>query len=292
MEKEAKQHLIYGIVIAIVLIATVSYTVFTKNELSQEISQLQSTIQEQITTLEKTNAQQDQSIQNVESSLEQQGTEISSRISEVESQSEQRSAVLEESLQNLKLQNQDFSEVIDKVIPSVVSIQTNTGIGSGFIISKQGYIVTNYHVVDGISSGAIETSNGKRHQFRIVGFDSRADIAVLQINTSGLKVINFGNSNNLRVGEKVIAVGSPGGLDFSVSQGIVSAVGREDSRKREFVQIDVPINPGNSGGPLINAAGEVVGVNTQKITGFEGVGFALASNYVSDVVDDILRDNN
>jgi serine protease Do len=95
----------------------------------------------------------------------------------------------------------------------------------------------------------------------------------------------------LYVLERVIAVGSPGGFDFSVSQGIVSAVGRRDALAREFIQIDVPINPGNSGGPLINAQGKVVGVNTLKISEFEGIGFALTVNYVEKIVTEILEGN-
>ena len=95
----------------------------------------------------------------------------------------------------------------------------------------------------------------------------------------------------MRVGEKVIAVGNPGGLDFTVTQGIVSAVDRLDSKGNEYVQIDVPINPGNSGGPLINSDGRVIGVNTKKVSGFESLGFALEADLVRDIIDGVIEAN-
>ncbi|MEK6901521.1 MAG: trypsin-like peptidase domain-containing protein, partial [Nanoarchaeota archaeon] len=102
--------------------------------------------------------------------------------------------------------------------------------------------------------------------------------------------LRFGNSHNAKVGEKVIAIGNPGGLDFSVTQGIISATNRQDSNGNQYIQIDVPINPGNSGGPLINAEGKVLGVNTLKLVGFEGLGFALASSYVDDIITTIIEE--
>ena len=258
--------------------------------LSAQLEEQQQNLSSQITSLEQ---QVEQKTTQLNQSIQQRGNEIaglSGKLDEVQTQSQEEVAKLQDSLSRLKIENQDFSEVIDNSIPAVVSVLTNEGSGSGFIIDDDlGYVVTNYHVMEGATAAAIETSDGRRHRVSIVGFNERADIAVLQINATGLDSINFGNSDALRVGEKVIAVGNPGGFDFTVSQGIVSAVGRIDSKDRELVQIDVPINPGNSGGPLINGQGQVVGVNTLKISGFEGVGFALSANYVEDIIDDILE---
>lgn len=212
---------------------------------------------------------------------------LTGELGELKIESQKQLSSLEEQISGLKSEFKDFSEVIDEVLPSVVSVKTNIGVGSGFIIDSGGYIVTNYHVINGASAASVITSEGGAYAVSLVGTDINADIALLKIDASGLKKLSFGNSDNVKVGEKVIAVGNPGGLDFSVTQGIVSAVNREDSRGNLYIQIDVPINPGNSGGPLINTEGQVIGVNTLKLAGFEGVGFALASNNVEDVVDDL-----
>ena len=122
-----------------------------------------------------------------------------------------------------------------------------------------------------------------------MGYDSSADIAVLKINAPDLASLGFGNSDDVKVGEKVIAAGNPAGLAFTVTEGIVSAT-RTDTNGIKYIQTDVPINPGNSGGPLINVKAEVIGINNFKIGGFEGLGFAIASNDVSNVVNKIIND--
>ncbi|MBI2572379.1 trypsin-like peptidase domain-containing protein [Candidatus Woesearchaeota archaeon] len=300
MKREWKIHLIYGAVLLIVVLGLLVYqnnqektmrTEFTDrfDSLSQQLEQQRHNLSAQIASLGQ---EVDVKTTQLDKSIQERGQEIaglSGKLDEVETQSKEEVAKLQDSLSRLKLENQDFSQVIDDSIPSVVSISTNTGSGSGFIIDDNGNIVTNYHVIEGATAAVVETSDGRRHRVKVVGFNQRADVAVLQINATGLDPIRFGDSDSLRVGEKVIAVGNPGGFDFSVSQGIVSNTQRVDGSGRELVQIDVPINPGNSGGPLINAAGQVVGVNTLKIKDFEGIGFALSSNYVERIVEDILR---
>ncbi len=295
-----KIHLTYGFILLITIVGILSYTHsqqtriqsdFT-NQLSVLTQQLHDQEQNLSTQINQLEQSVNQKTSQLNQSIQERGDEIaglSGKLSDVETQSKQQVAQLQDSLSRLKIENQDFSQVIDDSVPSVVSISTNLATGSGFIIDRDGHIVTNYHVIKGATAAAVDTSNGERYRVKIIGYNERADVAVLQINATGLHSIQFGNSDNLKVGEKVIAVGSPGGYDFSVSQGIISATHRIDGIGRELVQIDVPINPGNSGGPLIDANGKVVGMNTLKIKDFEGVGFALSSNYVSDIVDTILE---
>ena len=157
---------------------------------------------------------------------------------------------------------------------------TNLGGGSGAIVSGDGYIVTNYHVVSGASAITITTSDNKKHQASVVGFHSGHDIAVLKMEGS-FSSLGFGSLDQVSIGESVIAVGNPSGLGFTVTQGIVSAK-RLGSNNVYYIQTDVPINPGNSGGPLINKKGEIIGLNNFKITGTEGLGFAVNADTVKD----------
>jgi S1-C subfamily serine protease len=183
--------------------------------------------------------------------------------------------------------------------------QTKTrtqALGSGFVMDKAGHIVTNYHVVAGASSVEISFSNSDNMKARIVGSDPSTDLAVLQIDarSRALSPLVFGNSDRVRVGDSVVAIGNPLGYDRSVTSGIVSAVQRAISAPNQFpidhvIQTDAPINHGNSGGPLINSRGEVVGVNAQIATGGNGsdgsigIGFAIPINTVRTVVAQLIK---
>lgn len=180
----------------------------------------------------------------------------------------------------------DFSGIIEEAVKSVVSIKTDVGQGSGFIISEEGYIVTNAHVLAGANYARALTYENKLVNAEPIGYDPNADLALLKIE-GGENYLKLGNSDNLRVGEKVIAVGNPYGLSFSVSEGIVSAIDRKYNNIEAYIQTDVALNPGNSGGPLINNKGEVVGINNFKVGGAEGLGFALESNYIEQVINNI-----
>ena len=294
MKRETKQHLIYTLVIILIISGVVWYehneTKETRKILTQEISKLSNQVSSLQNQLNEKIQQLKGNITDLNMNLEDRETEIKSltgELAQVKVENKQQVDQLQENIKKIKAQNQDFSSVIEDAIPSVISVRTNVGSGSGFIIQSNGYAVTNYHVIEDATAGNAVTSDGKSHTIRIVGFNKNADIAVLELSGEGFPKLRFGSSNNLDIGERVIAVGSPGGLDFTVTQGIVSAQ-RTENNGNELVQIDVPINPGNSGGPLINSAGKVVGVNTKKISGFEGVGFALASSYVDDIVDEII----
>ncbi len=208
----------------------------------------------------------------------------------------------------------DFVELIEKVAPAVVNIRTTErndpgarspfqrrapspqgdetprGEGSGFLISADGYVVTNAHVVDGASDVRVTLTDKREFKARIVGADVRTDLALVKIDASGLPTVRIGDVSRLRVGEWVLAIGSPFGLDSTVTAGIVSAKHRETGSDIAFLQTDVAVNPGNSGGPLINTRGEVVGVNSQilsPIGSYIGISFAIPIDEAMRVVDQL-----
>ncbi|NVK40462.1 MAG: DegQ family serine endoprotease [Oceanospirillaceae bacterium] len=165
-------------------------------------------------------------------------------------------------------------------------------LGSGFIISQDGYILTNHHVISGASKVLVRLNDRRELEAELVGSDERSDVAVLKIDASGLPVVRLGSSEKLEVGEWVLAIGSPFGFDHSVTAGIVSATERALANETyvPFIQTDVAINPGNSGGPLFNLDGEVVGVNSQIYTrsgGFMGLSFAIPIDVAIDVADQL-----
>jgi len=165
-------------------------------------------------------------------------------------------------------------------------------LGSGFIVSKDGYVLTNFHVIKDANEIIVRLSDRRELVAEIVGSDARSDIAVLKIEGDDLPVVKIGNSDSLKVGEWVLAIGSPFGFDYSVTAGIVSAKGRNLPRENyvPFIQTDVAINPGNSGGPLFNLDGEVIGINSQiysRTGGFMGLSFAIPINMVMSVVDQL-----
>ena len=168
--------------------------------------------------------------------------------------------------------------------------QRQTGLGSGFIIDGNGTILTNYHVVDGAQRIAVTLSDGKHYDAKVIGKDQKSDIAVIQIDAGrDLPAVTLGDSDRLEVGEWVMAIGNPFGLDHSVTSGIVSAKGRHIGAGPydNFIQTDASINPGNSGGPLINLQGEVVGINTAIFSqsgGNIGIGFAIPTNSVKELL--------
>ena len=172
------------------------------------------------------------------------------------------------------------------------------GSGSGFIISEDGYIVTNHHVVDGADRVIVRLSDRREYDAEVIGTDQRSDLALLRVEAEDLPYLKLGKSTDLKVGQWVLAIGSPFGLDYSVTAGIVSAKGRSLPTERgenyvPFIQTDVAINPGNSGGPLFNLDGEVVGVNSQIFTrsgGSIGLSFAIPSKVVRNIIEQ-LREN-
>jgi len=164
------------------------------------------------------------------------------------------------------------------------------GVGSGFILTGDGFIMTNAHVVDGADEVIVTLTDKREFKARIVGTDKRTDVAVVKIEASGLPAVKIGDSSRLKVGEWVMAIGSPFGLENSVTAGIVSAKQRDTGDYLPFIQTDVAINPGNSGGPLINMRGEVVGVNSQiysRSGGYMGIAFAIPMDEAVRVSDQL-----
>lgn len=170
-----------------------------------------------------------------------------------------------------------------------------SSLGSGVIISDEGYILTNHHVINGADKIRVVLSNGRNLDVTVAGTDPDTDIAVLKTNAEDLPVIAIGSANSLRVGDVVLAIGNPYGVGQTVTMGIVSATGRSQlgiNTYENFIQTDAAINPGNSGGALINARGELVGINTaifSKSGGSQGIGFAIPTSLAKGVMDQILK---
>jgi len=172
--------------------------------------------------------------------------------------------------------------------------QEHTSLGSGFILSADGYILTNNHVVDGADTVTVRLQDRRTLTAKVVGTDPNYDIAVLKVDASGLPAVSIGDSRTLKPGQWVLAIGSPFGLDYTVTQGIVSAIGRNlgsgDQPYTSFIQTDVPINRGNSGGPLFNLQGQVVGINSQIYSntgGYLGVSFSIPIDVAMNAVQQI-----
>ena len=164
------------------------------------------------------------------------------------------------------------------------------GVGSGFILTADGFVMTNAHVVEGADEVLVTLTDKREFKAKIVGVDKRTDVAVVKIDATGLPAVKVGDVSRLRVGEWVMAIGSPFGLESSVTAGIVSAKQRDTGDYLPFIQTDVAINPGNSGGPLINMRGEVVGINSQiysRSGGFQGISFAIPMDEAARVADQL-----
>jgi len=164
------------------------------------------------------------------------------------------------------------------------------GVGSGFILSADGYVMTNAHVVEGADELLVTLTDKREFKAKVIGADKRTDVAVVKIETTGLPAVKLGDVGKLKVGEWVMAIGSPFGLENSVTAGIVSAKARDTGDYLPFIQTDVAINPGNSGGPLINLRGEVVGINSQiysRSGGFMGISFAIPIDEAKNVADQL-----
>ena len=251
-------------------------------DLKNQISTLGSNLSSQIgfveTDLKKFKGQNQQEIKT-----------LSGLIDEIEQQSSIKLTELKNELKDIRIKSADFSAIVDDVLQSTVSIKTNVGQGSGAIVDRKGYIVTNVHVISGASTVKAVTYSGNTYDVNVIlGYDGSADIAVLKIDAPNLRAFSFGDSDDVKIGEKVIAAGNPAGLAFTVTEGIVSAF--RTFNGIGYLQTDVSINPGNSGGPLVSTKGEIVGINNFKVGGFEGLGFAISSNNVRSVVNKIISD--
>lgn len=189
-------------------------------------------------------------------------------------------------------ENDPFYEFFHHFAPQAPSEQESQSLGSGFIISSDGYILTNAHVIDHADKITVKLTDKRELKAKVIGADKRTDVALLKIDATGLPKVTLGDPDKLKVGEWVLAIGSPFGFENSVTAGIVSAKGRSLPQENfvPFIQTDVPINPGNSGGPLFNMKGEVVGINSQiysRSGGYMGLSFSIPIDVAMDVVSQL-----
>ena len=197
-------------------------------------------------------------------------------------------------------------QISEKVKPCVVGIVTEnltqlaqSGTGSGIIMTPDGYIITNYHVVENADKLTVVLDSGKSYTAKVIGSDEKTDLAVIKIDATNLTAAEFGNSDNLKVGDLAVAIGNPMGIELqgTVTSGIISAINRDitvEDRVMTLIQTDASINPGNSGGPLVNKYGQVIGINTVKlgISYYEGLGFAIPMNTAKPIIDELIKDGS
>ncbi len=207
-----------------------------------------------------------------------------------------------------KATEQNISSPFGDMFPGMPEMRTpqqqqprlERGLGSGVVVSADGTILTNHHVVEGAEKIQVEMNDGKNYDAKIVGSDPPSDLAVIKIEAQNLPFLNLGNSDNVNVGDIILAIGNPLGVGQTVTAGIVSAKGRrtglsDGTSFQDFLQIDAPINPGNSGGALVNLTGELIGINSQILSrgssgGNIGIGFSIPSNMAKTVMEQLLKD--
>ncbi|MCC0178570.1 trypsin-like peptidase domain-containing protein [Waterburya agarophytonicola K14] len=187
-----------------------------------------------------------------------------------------------------------FRQFFGSQIPNIPQERVQRGFGSGFVVSSDGLILTNAHVVDGSDEVNVTLKDGRTYEGKVMGTDSLTDVAVIKIEAEDLPAVTFADSEKLQPGEWAIAIGNPLGLDNTVTTGIVSATGRSSAqigvadKRVSFIQTDAAINPGNSGGPLLNAQGKVIGINTAIIQNAQGLGFAIPVNTARDIAEELI----
>jgi len=188
-----------------------------------------------------------------------------------------------------------------RVVPNVPRSFRQRGLGSGVVVTSDGYILTNYHVVDGADKIHVDLNDGRTLEAKVIGTDRPSDLALVKVSATSLRTASLGNSDNAQVGDVVLAIGNPLGVGQTVTMGIVSAKGRStgsgdgngDRNYQDFLQTDAPINHGNSGGALVNTKGEVIGINAEMLSPVDaniGIGFAIPSNMAKHVMDDLKKD--
>ncbi len=200
-------------------------------------------------------------------------------------------------------QSLSFQEIYERVYPSIVGVQAYGGAtayaGTGVVMTADGYVLTNHHIIAGCSSAEVVLSDGTRYEARLAGSDVESDLAVLKVDAAGLTPAEFGNSDRLRVGDTALAIGNPLGAELfgTLTEGIISAINRDvhvEGYQMSLIQTTAALNPGNSGGALLNSAGQVVGITNMKMMSdyetIEGLGFAIPTVWAKEVVDTLLAE--
>ena len=265
-------NVLYGAVVLLLIVQLVSFT-FISSQSAKLISQ-QNNFEEE-----------------VKGSLNNLRQENQYRVGEIVRTISQQRSDFETQIDLLKSTQQDLSSVVEGAIKKVVTITTDVSAGTGFVVADGNYILTNNHVIDQSKAVQVQTYSNEVYSAQIIGFDPVADLAVLKI-SGKLESFNFADSDKASIGQKVIAIGNPLGLSFTVTEGIISALKREGPNGlQSYIQTDVTLNPGNSGGPLVDKDGKVVGMANFKVGGAEGLGFALDSNMLRRKTNEIVGSN-
>ncbi len=263
----------FSVTIAIAIIFLIGAQAITFFMVNSKITQLEGNFSTFLEQTDSTNKEIQAKIAELSESLKS----LSSEQSTIQSQVSQLKATT----------SADFSGIIETEIQGVATIATDAAQGTGFIISDDGYVVTNAHVLSGAAYAKVYTYDGTQHPAQLIGYNLILDIALLKISGS-YHALQFEDSDNLRIGEKVIALGNPLGLSFSVTEGIISATDRQGTNGYNiYIQTDAALSPGNSGGPLLNTNGKVIGINNFKMSGGENLGFALESNHAVKTINEI-----
>ncbi|MBX4212315.1 trypsin-like peptidase domain-containing protein [Candidatus Pacearchaeota archaeon] len=274
---QTHRNILYSLVVILMFFQIISFVALTL-----KISQLETNLR---TTRENLTDSFSKSLANYDLQNQRNFNDLSKAVTK-------QQANIEQEINLIKANQEDFSGVIDISVKSVVSVMTNEAVGTGFIVHSDVFsslIVTNEHVIDDATNIYVVTHDKKEIPAVLVGSDKLRDVAVLEIK-GDYQALEVADSNDLQVGNKVIAIGNPLGLSFSVTEGIISALNRKGPNGLdEYIQTDVSLNPGNSGGPLIDTSGHVIGVNNFKVGNAESLGFALESNRLKEVVNDIMN---
>lgn len=269
MKKENNTLIIFSIFIIIVLVIQSSIIIYFFNKISILEKQDISNNDKSSNITDFLNKKIDESNSELLNKINNLENDINLKVGKIEAKS-----------------NSDFSNIIEASKNSVVTIKTDISQGTGFIITNDGYVVTNAHVLEGAHYAKALTNDQQTKNMTLVGYNKTMDLALLKIEGS-YDYLEFDDSDNAKVGEKVIAIGNPLGLSFSVSEGIISALNRQGNNGLyDYIQTDASLNPGNSGGPLINSNGKVIGINNFKANA-ENIGFSLESNYIIETINQI-----
>ncbi len=281
------KHSLLAWVLIGVIIIVVGNVFFLKKQ-NDELQRIAVTVEEAKTRYDGEIQVLSTLLTNMQTAHQNQIEKLTDIIEETQQASEEKISELQQEVKGISIEAGDFSEIAEEALLGVVSIITDKTQGSGAIVTSDGVIVTNEHVIEQANKIVVLMYDKSLYEARILGVEKINDVAVLKINASGLHDLDFANSDKVKIGEKVIALGNPAGLGFSVTEGIVSQKDRIiDARGVGLIQTDVPINPGNSGGPVVNTNGDLIGIARLKIKGFESLGFAIPSNFIALVLKEL-----
>ncbi|MEK6855143.1 MAG: trypsin-like peptidase domain-containing protein [Nanoarchaeota archaeon] len=277
VEHKKHRNILYTLVIIVAILQVVSFTV-----LIIQMSRLESRLTSEV------QGAKEESKEFTTSLVERYNSQYQENFNEISQVLVQQKESLEQQIKVIKSSQQDFSSIVEDAVKGVVTVSTEKSIGSGFIVDSSGYIITNYHVIAGQEDTiTVLTYARKLVPAEYLGKDEERDMALIKI-PGEYEYLKLADSDTLQVGKKVIAIGNPLGLSFTVTEGIISALNRRGPNGLpEYIQTDVSLNPGNSGGPLIDTSGSAVGINNFKIGGAESLGFSLESNAIRDSITKI-----